>query len=78
MERSIIKPLWIQWRKIFDELFANVSYGYSITTHKAQGSGFQDAYVDPNDMLQNSKSVEAHKCAYTSVTRASNELHILI
>jgi hypothetical protein len=78
IERSIIKPVWMQWRKIYDESFANVNYGYSITTHKAQGSGFQDAYVDLNDILQNPNSIESHKCAYTAVTRASYELHVLI
>lgn len=78
IERSVIKPLWVQWRKIFDEPFANVNYGYSITTHKAQGSGFQDAYVDLHDILQNPKTLESYKCAYTSVTRASNELHVLV
>lgn len=78
IERTVIKPLWQQWRKIFDEPFASVNYGYSITTHKAQGSSFQDVYVDLNDILLNQKQHEAHKCAYTAVTRASNELHILV
>jgi Mimiviridae putative DNA helicase len=78
IERSVIKPLWIQWRKIFDEPFASVNYGYSITTHKAQGSSFQDVYVDLNDILQNPREHESHKCAYTATTRTSNELHILI
>jgi Mimiviridae putative DNA helicase len=78
IERLIIKPLWIQWRKIFDEPFANVNYGYSITTHKAQGSSFQDTYVDLNDILQNPREKEAYKCGYTAVTRASNELHVLV
>lgn len=78
IERLVIKPLWMQWRKIYDEPFASVNYGYSITTHKAQGSSFQDVYVDLNDILQNPKDNEAHKCAYTAVTRASNELQILV
>lgn len=78
IEKNIIKPMWIQWRKIYDEPFASVNYGYSITTHKAQGSSFQDVYVDLSDILQNPRMNEGYKCAYTAVTRASNELHILI
>ena len=78
IERLVIKPLWMQWRKIYDEPFASVNYGYAITTHKAQGPSFQDVYVDLNDILQNPKDNEAHKCAYTAVTRASNELQILV
>lgn len=76
--KYIVVPLWVQWRKIFEEPFASVNYGYSITTHKAQGSSFHDTFVDLNDILLNPKTSEAYKCVYTAVTRTSNELHILI
>lgn len=78
IEKQVVKPLWKQWNKLFVEPFASVNYGYSITCHKAQGSSFYDAYVDIDDILQNNKINEAKRCAYTAVTRASNELHILI
>lgn len=78
METLIIKPLWKQWNKIFCGSFANVSYGYSITCHKAQGSSFGSTWVDLNDILQNQKLIEAKKCVYTSVTRTINELNVLI
>lgn len=79
IERSVIKPLWTQWNKIFTEPFANVNYGYSITCHKAQGSNFYDVFVDIDDILQNTRRLtEAKKCAYTAVTRTSNELHLLV
>lgn len=78
VEKSIIKPLWKQWNKIFVEPFANVNYGYSITCHKAQGSNFYDVYADIDDILNNTKTTESKKCAYTAVTRACNEIHLLI
>ena len=79
IERHIIKPLWKQWHKVFIEPFANVNYGYSITCHKGQGSGFYDVYIDLDDILHNSqRPIEAKKCAYTAATRAINELNILI
>jgi len=78
IEKLVIKPLWIQWNKVFVDPFATVNYGYSITCHKAQGSSFHDVYVDLNDILKNKKITEAKKCAYTSVTRTSNELNILL
>jgi len=78
IEKLVIKPLWKQWNKVFTDPFATVNYGYSITCHKAQGSSFHDVYVDLNDILKNQKKVEAKKCAYTSVTRTSNELNILL
>jgi len=79
IERCVIKPLWKQWNKIFTEPFANVNYGYSITCHKAQGSNFYDVFVDIDDILKNTRRLtEAKKCAYTAVTRTSNELHLLV
>lgn len=78
IETSVIKPLWKQWNKIFVDSFANVTYGYSITCHKAQGSSFHDVYVDLDDILQNKKKIESRKCAYTAATRVSNELNMLI
>lgn len=79
IEKLVVKPLWKQWNKILVEQFANVTYGYSITCHKAQGSSFNDVYVDLDDILQNTKrQVEAKKCAYTAATRVSNEINILV
>jgi hypothetical protein len=79
IERCVIKPLWKQWNKIFRDPFANVNYGYSITCHKAQGSNFYDVFVDVDDILKNTvRMTEAKKCAYTAVTRTSNELHLLV
>ena len=79
VEKVVVKPLWKQWNKIFVEPFANVNYGYSITCHKAQGSGFFDVFVDLDDILQNTQRPdEAKKCAYTAATRTSNQLHLLV
>lgn len=78
IDKLIIKPLWKQWNRVFVDSYANVNYGYSITCHKAQGSSFHDVYVDLDDILQNSRSVEAKKCAYTACTRPSNELNLLV
>lgn len=77
IEHHIAQPLWKQWHRIFINPFANVNYGYSITCHKAQGSNMFDVFVDFDDILQNGKFTEAQKCAYTAITRASNELHLL-
>jgi hypothetical protein len=79
IERFVIKPLWKQWNRIFVDPYASVNYGYSITCHKAQGSGFHDVYVDLDDILLNTqRPIEAKKCAYTAATRTSNELNVLV
>ena len=78
MEKHVVKQLWKNWNKVFVEPYASVNYGYSITCHKAQGSSFHDVYVDLDDILVNTKTKEAKKCAYTAVTRTSNELNVLV
>lgn len=79
IETLIIKPLWKQWNKIFVEPFANVNYGYSVTCHKAQGSGFYNVYVDLDDILQNTqRPTEAKRCGYTAVSRTINEVSLFI
>jgi hypothetical protein len=78
IENTVIKPLWKQWNRIFIEPFANVNYGYSITCHKAQGSSFYNIFVDIEDILCNRKNIDAKKCAYTAITRASNEVYLLL
>ena len=77
VETNIIKPLWFEVRANLESPFANVSYGYSITCHKGQGSNFFNVFVDIDDILKNSKLDEAKKCLYTAVTRTSNELILL-
>jgi hypothetical protein len=78
IERLIIKPIWKQWHSLFIVPFANVSYGYSITCHKGQGSNFYNVFVDVHDILKNHKETEFKKCIYTAVTRTINELYLLI
>lgn len=78
IQRNLIRPLWEYYNDNFVAPFASVIYGYSITTHKAQGSTFHNVYVDADDILNNTNESEAKRCIYTSHTRSANEIHILI
>lgn len=78
IENNIIKPLWREWHKNMVQPFANVNYGYAITCHKGQGSNFYNVFVDIEDIVKNNKEEETRKCVYTAITRASNELHMLL
>lgn len=75
---SISKPMWKNIHVNLIEPFASVSYGYSITCHKAQGSNFYNVYVDANDIMKNIKENEMKKCLYTAFTRTINNLKVLI
>lgn len=78
LDREIIRPLWKQWNKIFVDPFAKVNYGNSHSVHKSQGSSFYNVFVDSDDILNNPNDDEAKRCLYTALTRASNEIHLLI
>lgn len=78
IEKYLLKPLWKYWNDNFVAPFANVVFGYSITTHKAQGSTFDNVFIDADDILNNSNENEAKRCIYTAHTRCANEIHILI
>lgn len=78
IDNGIIKTLWSYLDVNFMSAFANVAFGYSITTHKAQGSTFSNVFVDADDIFKNIKDDEARRCVYTAITRCSGELNILI
>ena len=70
--------LWDIYHKRLVEPFAELSFGYSITTHKSQGSTFDSVYVDVDDMSQNPDLVELQHMLYTAATRCSRELGFLL
>jgi len=78
IDTTIIEPLWMEYYNIYEQSFANVTYGYSMTCHKAQGSTFYNVFVDMDDIGYNTNTNEMRRCAYTAISRTSNELHMLI
>ena len=61
------------------DYFADISYGYCITVHKAQGSTFKRVYIDAKNILEyNRKGYINYKCLYTSITRASEKVLMFI
>lgn len=78
IENHVIKPLWIEWNKRFDDPFASVNSAFSITVHKSQGITCYNVFVDGNNILRNPNSDESKRCLYTAITRGSNTLHLLM
>lgn len=68
--------LW-KWYYRFIERFADVSYAYSITAHKAQGSTFIHCNVVENDIYKNWKVLERNQILYTAYTRPSHSLNLI-
>ena len=67
-----------RWLEFWDlkELFHDVSYAYSLTIHKSQGSTFQDVFVDLPNMMINRNIVERNQLCYVAFTRAANRLFL--
>ena len=49
---------------------------YAGTTHKAQGSTYNDVYIDLSDMARCYEPDEHRKLLYTAITRASNAVYL--
>jgi len=69
-----------KWREFyaFKDKFADISYGYAVTSHKAQGSTYRNVYIFEDDIFGVSTNTrkEKNQSMYVSVTRASDKLII--
>ena len=74
---TLLNRLWEFYYSYYIDQFADISYGYCITTHKSQGSTFKYVYIDLPNLILNHDITQRYQCLYTAVTRASNHLHIL-
>lgn len=70
------KYFWKEFYK-FKRSFADVSYAYAITIHKAQGSTYDKVVVDANNIFLNQNVVERNRILYTAITRAKHHALIL-
>lgn len=69
-----------EWKKFYrmrDSFLTPLSYSYSMTTHKSQASTFDHVFVDLGDILANWNKQDAHRCAYTAVSRSRKSLFLL-
>jgi hypothetical protein len=78
INNNILKPVWKEIHGNFFEPFADVRYGYSITTHSGQGTNYYNVFVDMDDITKNKNKNEMKRCLYTALTRTSNEVHIIV
>ena len=76
---GLLEEIWSYFYENLIDIFADISYGYCITTHKSQGSTFKYIFVDMNDIiLKNSNREESYRCLYTAITRTSEKISILL
>jgi len=66
---------WVDYYN-FLRKYADVSFAYSITAHKAQGSTYDTVFLMEDDIDVNWKTVEKNRIKYTAYTRASRKIYI--
>lgn len=75
---ALTNKLWEIYHENLVDPYAELSFGYSITVHKAQGSTFKIVFVDVQDINDNPNINELKKALYTAASRASEELGFMI
>lgn len=68
-ERAI--QLWKQFFTFKHKYNSPITYNYSTTCHKAQGSTYDIVFIEHNDITKNRDTVYMNKCLYTAITRAA-------
>lgn len=68
-----------KWKKYFGFIdnFAQVKYNYAITCHSAQGSTYNNCFVDFSDICVNWNKEERKRILYTAFTRPKEMLYIM-
>jgi len=76
IEKKGADKSWLHYYN-FLRRYADVSFGYSITVHKSQGSTYNTVFVLEDDINMNPNVVEKNKILYTAYTRASKKVYVL-
>lgn len=66
------------WKKFWahKDLFHDLKYAYALTTHRSQGSTYENVWVDYQDILLNRNRKEAFQCLYVACSRPTTRLYL--
>ncbi len=66
------------WKRYWEhkELFHDIRYAYALTAHRAQGSTYENVWVDFQDILYNRNRKEAFQCLYVACSRPTTRLYL--
>lgn len=74
----LASKLWDTYYKKMVDPFAEISFGYSITVYKSQGSTFGTVLVDMDDLNSLQDQEDLKKALYTAAGRAADKLGFLV
>lgn len=72
-DARVNRRLWGKFWE-FKEAFHSLRHAYAITAHRAQGSTYENAFVNWRDILLNRERHEAYQCLYVAATRPKKQL----
>lgn len=76
----VFQKIWtIYYYRTYIWPYANIVYGYAITTHKSQGSTYGHTFVNIGNIVGCNKvsAIVRAKSLYTAMTRAAFSIHVL-
>lgn len=76
IEKKGAEKSWLHYYN-FLRRYADVSFAYAITCHKAQGSTYNTTFVLEDDINMNLDVIERNRIKYTAYTRASKKVYVL-
>ena len=71
------RDAWVKYYSL-EKRFARLKYAPALTTHKSQGSTYENIIINVNDMLRLRKREELMKMLYVAVTRAQKRAILLV
>lgn len=75
---KLVNKLWDIYYKNIVDAYAEISFGYSITVYKSQGSTFGTVLVDMDDLNDLRDEEDLKKALYTAAGRTANSLGFLV
>lgn len=72
--KTYAKQKWIDYYKLKEHFDAPITYNYSSTIHRAQGSQYDYVFIDVEDINKNRKITERNKLLYVASSRACKKL----
>lgn len=69
------KELWRAYWALRNSV-VRIKHAFAITAHRSQGSSRRNVFVVADDILANTNRIEAKRCLYTAVTRATTKVFI--
>lgn len=76
-EAKTNRAMWGTYHN-FKDAFADIRYSHALTSHRSQGSTFENVFVDVNDIMANPNRKEMLRSLYVACSRASKNLVLYI